>query len=228
MVKICFKCNKKKKLNKFSKNKLGKYGIRSTCKVCFNKLQTLRRKVNPNYDIKYRKTNRKHLRIISARYRKSHPNYRINYYKRTRKQQIEKSKEWNKLHKDRVREIDRKRNKKRRSTPEGKLNHIISTGIHSCLGVNKNNVHWEKLVPWTIIELKQYLVSLFYNGMTWNSFKNGQVHIHHKKPIHTFKFKTAEDIGFKECWALNNLQPLWKEDHIKLHRRICELQRWNN
>jgi len=39
-------------------------------------------------------------------------------------------------------------------------------------------------------------------------------HIDHIRPISAFSFTVPEDPEFKECWALNNLQPLWAFDNL--------------
>jgi len=49
--------------------------------------------------------------------------------------------------------------------------------------------------------------------MTWESY--GKWHIDHIKPIALFDYHCAEDSAFKECWSLNNLQPLWALENIK-------------
>lgn len=45
-------------------------------------------------------------------------------------------------------------------------------------------------------------------------------HIDHKIPKSAFNFETPEDIDFKRCWALKNLQPLWAAENIKKHDRV--------
>jgi len=37
----------------------------------------------------------------------------------------------------------------------------------------------------------------------------------HIIPKSWFKFSDANDIQFKECWKLSNLQPKWAVDNIK-------------
>ena len=44
---------------------------------------------------------------------------------------------------------------------------------------------------------------------------HGQWHIDHIKPVHLFNYKSTDDEEFKECWSLNNLQPLWAKDNFK-------------
>ena len=66
---------------------------------------------------------------------------------------------------------------------------------------------------YTINELKEHLEKLFVGGMDWDNY--GEWHIDHIKPVKMFEYKTVKDEGFKECWALKNLQPLWAADNIR-------------
>ena len=57
-----------------------------------------------------------------------------------------------------------------------------------------------------------HLESLFTDGMTWDNY--GEWHVDHKKPMALFNFETVDDQEFKECWKLDNLQPLWGPDNL--------------
>ena len=48
--------------------------------------------------------------------------------------------------------------------------------------------------------------------MTWDNY--GEWHVDHKKPMTLFEFASTDDEGFKECWSLDNLQPLWEKDKL--------------
>ena len=124
-----------------------------------------------------------------------------------------------------VREETRKRNrkydKKRRADPIFRFNQNISRAIRLSLEKNnlsKNGRHWEDLVGYTSQELREYLESLFTEGMTWKN--RGDWHIDHIIPKSFFKFKSAEDVEFKMCWRLKNLQPLWAFDNLRKKDKI--------
>lgn len=68
------------------------------------------------------------------------------------------------------------------------------------------------LVGFTPTELFSHLQSLFKPGMTWENY--GKWHIDHKKPDSLFSYNTVYDQEFKDCWSLNNLQPLWAKDNL--------------
>jgi 5-methylcytosine-specific restriction endonuclease McrA len=44
-------------------------------------------------------------------------------------------------------------------------------------------------------------------GMTWENYGTTW-HIDHKIPIAAFNFERPDDIDFRLCWSLKNLQPL--------------------
>jgi len=74
------------------------------------------------------------------------------------------------------------------------------------------NSKYFKILGYTRKELKNHLEKQFTKDMTWKAFRNGDIHIDHIKPQSLFNLKDINDV--KECWSLNNLQPLWAKDNI--------------
>lgn len=70
-----------------------------------------------------------------------------------------------------------------------------------------------KLLSFTPNELFAHIENLFQTGMTWENY--GEWHIDHRKPDSWFSYLSPDDKGFKESWALENLQPKWALDNIK-------------
>lgn len=58
----------------------------------------------------------------------------------------------------------------------------------------------------------KHLEKQFTQGMTWENY--GEWHVDHKKPMALFEFTSTDDEEFKECWKLDNLQPLWEKDNL--------------
>jgi len=104
--------------------------------------------------------------------------------------------------------------KKRQTDPMYRLRDIISRGISKSLKGNKNGLHWEDLVGYTLGELREHLEAQFQDSMTWETYGLYGWHIDHIKPISAFEFMHVGDPEFKECWALSNLQPLWAKDNL--------------
>jgi len=62
--------------------------------------------------------------------------------------------------------------------------------------------------------MKNHLESLFGPRMTWDNYGVFGWHIDHVRPKASFNFTSPDDEEFKQCWALENLQPLWWKDNI--------------
>ena len=60
----------------------------------------------------------------------------------------------------------------------------------------------------------------FRNGMTWELFMQGKIHIDHRIPKSLFNIQGIKSKGFKACWKLENLQPMWAEENMKKGNKI--------
>jgi predicted nucleic acid-binding Zn-ribbon protein len=132
----------------------------------------------------------------------------------------EKNKRWANNNPQAVRDIYKRSYIKRTSTPCGKLNHSISSGVNQCLRGSKSGRHWETLVGYTVDQLKQRLEKQFQLGMTWENY--GLWHIDHIIPLSAHNFQSPEDIDFKRAWALKNLQPMWAKENIKKSNKLTK------
>ena len=113
--------------------------------------------------------------------------------------------------------------------PVNVIRRRIGKGIRDSLrykdgDIAKSNTTFE-LLDFTKVELIAHLESLFTDGMSWENM--GEWHIDHIRPIASFNYDSTDHPEFKECWALENLQPLWATDNMskgslwegKRHRR---------
>lgn len=221
-VRICRKCNIEKPFGQFVLNKNCRYGRERTCKLCRNRMEVLNRKKNPE------KANRRARRYVENNRDKVNEANR-NWRKKNPEKAKELSRKWFKNNPERAKELRRNQywrnpekahaklkrdNFKRRSTPEGKLNHSMASNIRNSLMGMKQGRSWEKLVGYSVDQLKNHLAKQFKQGMSWKNY--GKWEIDHIIPISAFNFISHENIDFKRCWALKNLQPLWKsENRIK-------------
>ena len=147
-------------------------------------------------------------------------NYGHEYRKRpkARKAKAIYSFQWRKNNPDRARKDRRARHKKYYNTLKGNLNSRISAAIRGALVNGKNGRHWESLVGYTIDQLKKHIEKNFLPGMNWEN--RNLWHIDHKIPILAFNFEKAEDLDFKRCWSLKNLQPLESKQNMIKNSRI--------
>jgi hypothetical protein len=100
-----------------------------------------------------------------------------------------------------------------------RVNHAMSRGIWGSLKQNKNGKHWETLVGYTLVELKLHLEKQFKPHMNWDNWGSCW-EIDHKTPKSWFVFNSYEDIEFKQCWELANLQPLEKHLNRQKYNRF--------
>src|SRR5437763_3500802 len=102
---------------------------------------------------------------------------------------------------------------KMRSTPEGMLYHRMSQSVRSALRGAKRKCKWESLLGYSVEELKAHLESHFTEGMTWDKFFGGGIHIDHIIPRMDFNYTSPNDPQFKQWWALSHLRPIWPKEN---------------
>jgi len=147
------------------------------------------------------------------------------FMKKYRIKNKEKIKVYNKEYRLEDKEKTKERDKKyhinrRENNLSYNLNGRMKTAIRIALKHNKAGRHWEDLVGYSRQELKQHLEKQFIEGMTWELFMQGKIHIDHYIPQSVYSFTTAEEQDFKNCWGLKNLQPLWASDNLSKHNSL--------
>lgn len=142
------------------------------------------------------------------------------WYESNKEKHHEQSKAWVAANPEKRLATVRKYNHKFRSTPKGNLSSTISKRMNESLRKGmKAGRHWETLVDFTIDQLKAHLEKLFKPGWTWENY--GTVwQIDHKIPIAVFNFERPDDIDFKICWSLKNLQPLEASKNMSKRDKI--------
>src|SRR3990167_7909663 len=103
---------------------------------------------------------------------------------------------------------------KRNKTPKYRLDHAMATAIYSALRGEKVGESWETFVGYSLADLVKHLEKQFDKKMSWENY-GSYWWIDHKVPKSWFNYLKREDVEFKKCWALNNLQPLEKISNIK-------------
>ncbi|MBZ9888092.1 hypothetical protein LB559_09085 [Mesorhizobium sp. BR1-1-3] len=108
---------------------------------------------------------------------------------------------------------------KRRSTPRGRLESNIRSGMYR--GIAKGSKSGRKtfdILGYTVDDLRAHLEGLFQDGMTWENY--GEWHVDHKIPLAAHNYVTPDDIDFKRAWAISNLQPLWAKDNLSKNDKL--------
>jgi hypothetical protein len=92
------------------------------------------------------------------------------------------------------------------------LRYIISSAVKNSLkrnGMGKNGSGVERILRYTVKELRSHIEKQFTGGMTWSN--HGSVwELDHIVPLASFAFESTEDPEFVAAWAITNLRPLEK------------------
>lgn len=99
--------------------------------------------------------------------------------------------------------------RKKYLTTNGKIEACLRARLYHAVKGNVKNRSIKGL-SFSIDELKNHLEPMFLEGMSWENY--GEWHIDHIRPC--ILFDHSNDGEFKECWSLENLQPLWARDNI--------------
>jgi len=182
------------------------------------------RQDNPEYYKKYRRKyyldNIDRIKDRVGEYQLKHPNKRKEAdkkYRETHKEKIKKyKKEWCKNNPEKIKNAS----KIYRNNPIYKLNHNISNAISTSLHGKKDGLHWEELVGYTQKDLRNHLEKQFRDGMTWENYGRNGWHIDHRIPKSIFNITSYKSKGFKACWALDNLQPLWAKENSEKNNKL--------
>lgn len=212
ITKVCTKCGIEKGLKGFRKQKNGRLGRSTECRVCLYNRKKEWKKDNldkiRSYDREWYKNNRE--KVLKRC---------LNRYKKDPKKILVQNKKWRQENPDKVLIYRKGQIKKRNANPKIKLNHNLSSAIGKSLRKNKKGAHWEDLVGYTIEKLRKHLERQFVNGMSWENY--GKWQIDHKIPIDVFNFTKPKHRDFKRCWALKNLQPLWAKENVLKSNNIA-------
>jgi len=106
----------------------------------------------------------------------------------------------------------RRYHQKFKDDPCFKLTNAMRSSLRQAL-LNKKSYSTFKILGYSLSDLMKHLENLFQPGMLWSNY--GKWHVDHKIPLSRFNYTSPDDPQFKQCWALNNLQPLWAADNIR-------------
>lgn len=192
----------------------GKYknGLRSWCRTC-------RLKQAAEYYVR----NAEEIRARRKKRREENPErdrkYRRDAYNRNPQKYKELTRRWCEENAERHKEAKRQYHNRAMENPEYRISSSITGGVWRSLKNKKGGRSWESLVGYTTEELMAHLEPQFTKGMTWDNY--GEWHIDHIRPRKDFQFDSPNDLEFKQCWSLWNLQPLWAKENLSKNAR-CE------
>ena len=246
LAKVCTGCHRVLPLDAFRKASKGKYGRDAKCKHCRNAYMKDYRK-NPDIiereriyhaerykDPEYRLRLRLNAQKPERKAQKA--KYKAKYSAINKEQIAEYMREYCKD--ERVKSLRKKaqsrhderyflkhgetrcaaKSRARNRTIRGNLSNRMSKRMSNALQRGKEGRSWKQFVPYSLDDLIRHIESRFVNGMSWSN--RHLWHIDHIRPIASFNYTSPEDQQFKECWALDNLQPLWVKDNLKKSARM--------
>lgn len=202
--KDCPSCHQLKKSTDFHFATGRLFGINVYCKQCTKEKQAKRFAEN-----------REAVLAINKKWILANPDKVAERRKKHRRDNPGYDVEWRKKDLSRNRELARNRARIRRaSNPTARINNAISCALRDQLsGKVKNGRKSFDLLDFTFDEFKKHIESLFKEGMTWDNYGAGGWEIDHIIPVSAHNFLSPDDIDFKRCWSLSNLQPLWASEN---------------
>ena len=188
-------------------NKHYKDGTLKRYAICRECKGALARPVNNAWARKYRESSPGIVNATSLRYRERNRK-KVNAYART----------WREANPSIYKAIAQKSYQKRKKKGTFRISASISSAVGNCLRGRKCRRKTWDILGYTLTELKLRIEGLFLDGMSWENY--GEWHLDHIIPISFFVFEDVDDVEFKMCWRLENLQPLWAVDNISKRDKL--------
>lgn len=114
--------------------------------------------------------------------------------------------------KSRCQETQRQYRKRRRLDPLFVLEQSLIRTIRDYVKYDRKSDFVEKTLGCSIAHARQYIESLFRDGMSWNNHGNQGWHLDHRIPRAAFDLTDPEQQ--KACFHYTNLIPLWSKDNL--------------
>lgn len=197
-LKRCAKCNSVKEVIYFPKRKNRNNNPSSYCYECEKKRS-----------IDYYDENTEECNKRSRRYMER-TGYAKDYNKKNRSRLNEKAKKWIKENPEKIRKYV---NKKYKENLNYKIEKRLRVSFYRAVRRQYKTKSVIRLIGCQIDQFILYLESLFTEGMTWDLFDNGKIHIDHIIPCKAFDL--TNPIHQMACYYHKNLRPMWGSENIK-------------
>jgi hypothetical protein len=200
---ICNNCNIDKNVSEFYKSKSDKTGYQRHCKLCQkDRLKQWSIDNRDKKNLKQKNYVERNKEVVYSRNRKYQQDNKEKYSLRKKQ-----------YYNDNKHLILQNLKNKRATDICYKLSRNISSSMSTSLKGNKAGRYWETLVDYNLNDLKQHLEKQFDTEMNWDNY-GSYWHIDHIIPKSWFNYSSNDDDEFKECWKLENLQPLKASDNF--------------
>ena len=235
--KTCSKCHIEKPTEEFNSAKNNGDGLNKTCRSCekvYMKNYTTKHKKEllEKKKLYYKSDPEKFKKRWKEQSNKNKERYSIRnkkYYADHREKRKEYNRQWNKNHKEEVKSQKKEYTAKNIEKIKKRMKIYVATRKKDDVNFNiaiklrqrflraikmgSKKTSVINLLGCTIQELKDKLKAQFTEGMTWDLFMQGDIHIDHIIPCSSFNLEDLEQQ--KLCFHYSNLQLLWKEHNLK-------------
>lgn len=186
------------------------------------------------HDKKYRQTHASEIAENKAKWyqenREAERAKRRKYYQQNKENILERTTKYRKENQEKINawkrdyyQTDQGRERKRKSQriyyndrykndPVFKLEVVLRSRFRMAIKNNSKRGSVIRDLGCTIKELKEYLESMFQEGMNWGNWAVRGWHIDHIKPLSAFDLTNRGEL--LEACHYTNLQPLWAIDNI--------------
>lgn len=211
LKRLNYRTENKEKLKELYRETIKKYNEKNKNKI---------KKYRETYQYKYRTENKEKIKKAKQIYYKNNKKNILNKSVKYRQNNKEKINKWKKENKEKIKiyhkEYSKKYNNiKRKKDLIFKMICNQRTRIYHALkdqySIKSNKTL--KLIGCTKQYLKNYIEKQFTDGMTWEKFLSGEIHIDHIKPCASFDLTKPEEQA--RCFHFSNLQPLWAIDNLQ-------------
>lgn len=205
---VCTKCGDEKLLGEFHKNKMGKYGRTSHCKLCNIKKEKQYRKANKEKiserEKKYREANKERIAEYQKQYHKENKERYKQYYQENKQKTAERRKQYYEANKERTNEHVKTR---RKNDEQFRIRTRISANLRYVLNkIEKTkNASILTYIGCSIEFMQEHLNST--KKPDWGD----DLHIDHIIPCASFDHTNEEEV--KKCWNWRNLRYLPAEEN---------------
>lgn len=143
------------------------------------------------------------------------------YYFANREKIVARKKIWIEKNIDEIRRKARKYYRETTSKdPRYVIGRRVARGMRDALIKGKNGKSWETFVDYNVDDLIKYFKRK--NRKIWDKFvaNPSDYHIDHIIPVTAFNFDAPDQIDFKKCFDMKNLQILTASENLSKHDKL--------
>ncbi len=95
----------------------------------------------------------------------------------------------------------------------------VNNSIYRSIKLNKSGRIWERVLGYTLVDLKHNLELQFTKEMNWENF-GSYWWIDKIIPRSAYDYRQITSNELRKCWSLKNMRPLHKIDCIKKRNKV--------